>query len=549
MVLEKIKNYFQINKTFIISESISIILNDIKSKTNLNSNKPVILPFINSPNIKDKLTPNKNHFLEENIKKRNFSSKSNGKNKVNQHKNSKTNYSFYNKPKDINNLDINKIFINFERPKQKLVHFKNEYNLTNRNNLNKKDGNKSNLKKTKSNKQLNTNILVDDSGDDISTYSEIIRNGSFDEPINETSHKNKPNGINFKIKIKNTNTNNSIIKTKENPSPTKSKDFSLLSYDIKFNDSYKIDEKDFNIFDFSLKFGKNNVLPLIGNYIFTLNNFNQFMNINKFRNWCEEISKGYINSNHYHNSMHAADVTHTCYIYIKYGKIDSLINLDSKSKCAVYLSCICHDYKHPGFSNNYLIETKNPIALQFNDESVLENMHISETFKLINADDNFNIFENFKNEDYKTFRKQMISCVLGTDMVNHNNSINFMKNCLQKDSAETEGDKQEYMNLLAHSSDISNPTKKFDTYYRWAKLTVQEFYIQGDKEKELNMKCSCDRNIVTLYKSQLGFIDYVIIPFYEIFIKVFDKLFFLGENIKENRKRIKKMEDEDKNSK
>ena len=101
------------------------------------------------------------------------------------------------------------------------------------------------------------------------------------------------------------------------------------------------------------------------------------------------------------------------------------------------------------------------------------------------------------------------------------------------------------MNLLVHSADISNPTKKFSTYYKWAKLVVEEFYYQGDKEKELGLKCSCDRNKVTLYKSQLGFIDYIIKPFFGDFIKVFPKLSYLYDNAEENRKKIKQMEEDD----
>lgn len=105
------------------------------------------------------------------------------------------------------------------------------------------------------------------------------------------------------------------------------------------------------------------------------------------------------------------------------------------------------------------------------------------------------------------------------------------------------------MNLIVHSADISNPTKTFGVYYKWAELVVQEFYQQGDKEKELGLKCSCDRNKVSLYKSQLGFIDYVEIPFYGLFVKVFPKLNFLVENLNNNRERIKMLEDEDNKNK
>ena len=74
---------------------------------------------------------------------------------------------------------------------------------------------------------------------------------------------------------------------------------------------------------------------------------------------------------------------------------------------------------------------------------------------------------------------------------------------------------------------------------------MEEFYYQGDKEKELGLKCSCDRNIVSLYKSQLGFIDYIITPFYGSFVQIFPKLNYLKDNIEDNRKKIKEMEEED----
>lgn len=43
----------------------------------------------------------------------------------------------------------------------------------------------------------------------------------------------------------------------------------------------------------------------------------------------------------------------------------------------------CHDHEHPGFNNVYLIETKNEIAIKYNDVSVLENHHVASTFALM----------------------------------------------------------------------------------------------------------------------------------------------------------------------
>ena len=105
------------------------------------------------------------------------------------------------------------------------------------------------------------------------------------------------------------------------------------------------------------------------------------------------------------------------------------------------------------------------------------------------------------------------------------------------------------MNLLIHSADISNPTKKFNIYYKWAKLVVEEFFQQGDKEKELGIKCTFDRVTTTIYQNQLGFINYIEIPFFTLIAQIFPKLNFLLVNLNNNKNEVLSLQEEDKNNK
>ena len=312
-----------------------------------------------------------------------------------------------------------------------------------------------------------------------------------------------------------------------------------------------IESENFDIFELDKEVGRNNILPLIGYYIFNRLGFDEILNYNKFEKWIKKIDEGYLRSNSYHTNIHSADITQTCLIYLKMGELDEFCNFTKNSKCSLILSCICHDFKHPGVNNSFLKETKNPLALEYNDASILENMHLAETFKLINSNDTFNIFDKIENNVYKQFRKEMISCVLATDMAFHNNYVNFLK--YKIDDIKKEGkninkndDYQNYLNLLIHSADISNPTKPFDIYFKWAKLVVNEFYDQGDKEKKLGMNCSCDRNKVTIYQSQLGFINFIEIPFFSLFAEIFPKLKFYNDQLISNKNKLISMEEEDK---
>jgi cGMP-inhibited 3',5'-cyclic phosphodiesterase A len=39
-----------------------------------------------------------------------------------------------------------------------------------------------------------------------------------------------------------------------------------------------------------------------------------------------------------------------------------------------------HDFEHPGYSNQFVIRTKHPLAIRYSDQSVLENHHLAAAF-------------------------------------------------------------------------------------------------------------------------------------------------------------------------
>ncbi|KAF1323744.1 Camp-specific 3',5'-cyclic phosphodiesterase, partial [Globisporangium splendens] len=98
------------------------------------------------------------------------------------------------------------------------------------------------------------------------------------------------------------------------------------------------------------------------------------------RNFLFMLDEGYL-ANPYHNSSHAADVVNSVnYLTtaLSDGQIrDTLINLEFY---AAIVAAAIHDFRHPGKSNNYLIKAKHDLAAQYNDRSILESMHVAETF-------------------------------------------------------------------------------------------------------------------------------------------------------------------------
>ena len=317
--------------------------------------------------------------------------------------------------KNNKSLLSNKIQIhisNIKRTKTKISHYKNTSKYSN----NEKSFNhvKNNLTEFEfqNNYNTNTNFLCNR----IKKIERIKTDNIFD---NKSKNYNKKSIKKQKIFIKNTKKDISHIFNKE-----------LLQLNIKNNSI--IESKEFDVFEFDNRVGKENTLLLIGNYIFVKYSFSTIINEDKFNNWCRKIALGYTRRNPYHSDLHAADVAQTCFIYMQYGQVNDIVKFNKVSLCSLFLSCICHDYKHPGVNNDFLKETKNELAIRYNDLSILENMHISETFKLINQNNDCNIFSGVDSNTYKEIRQKMIACVLSTDMTDHSNHITFMKNIIER---------------------------------------------------------------------------------------------------------------------
>ena len=79
------------------------------------------------------------------------------------------------------------------------------------------------------------------------------------------------------------------------------------------------------------------------------------------------------------------------------------------------------------------------------------------------------------------------------------------------------------MDICIHASDLSTPTRKFDTLKEWTYLLYEEFFLQGDDEKAHDMPASflCDRETVKVSKMQAGFLNFVVIPTWNLVTTVF----------------------------
>merc|ERR1711884_20149 len=220
-------------------------------------------------------------------------------------------------------------------------------------------------------------------------------------------------------------------------------------------------------------------------------------------NFLTTLENHYLKSLPYHNNLHAADVTQSIHVLLNSPALENVFT--PLEVLSAILASSIHDVDHPGLTNQYLVNTSSELAIIYNDESVLENHHLAVAFKLI-QDNECDILASLSKKQRQSVRKMVIDMVLtkkvaGSGVLlldNYNDRIQVLQN-------------------MVHCSDLSNPTKPLDIYRHWVDRITEEFFLQGDKEREAGLDISpmCDRNNATTEKSQVGFISYIVNPLWE----------------------------------
>merc|ERR1719265_2510492 len=95
------------------------------------------------------------------------------------------------------------------------------------------------------------------------------------------------------------------------------------------------------------------------------------------------------------------------------------------------------------------------------------------------------------------------------------------------------------MNCFIHSADVGNPCHPWAICSKWAWNVLDEFFAQGDQEKVLGIPVQMlnDRDKVNKPNSQIGFIEFLVVPLFCAATKLFPVLHELSDNLASNAQR------------
>lgn len=227
------------------------------------------------------------------------------------------------------------------------------------------------------------------------------------------------------------------------------------------------------------------------------------------------IEDGYHASNPYHNAIHAADVTQAMHCYLQERKIYQ--HLTPLEKLAALVAAVCHDLDHPGVNQPFLIATDNHLAALYKNFSVLENHHWRCAMGCLWES---GLLDSWAADDVTSLQDMLRSLILATDITRQQEFLIKFKQYLDSGTFDMEDPEHRHFSLqiALKCADICNPCRPWEVSQQWSYKICDEFYRQGDYERQLNLPVTllCDSKKMSVAKIQTDFINYVVAPLFDV---------------------------------
>eukprot|EP00873_Tetraselmis_striata_P006162 jgi/Tetstr1/426426/TSEL_001622.t1 len=256
------------------------------------------------------------------------------------------------------------------------------------------------------------------------------------------------------------------------------------------------------------------------------------LNRDKLCGYLLALEERYNKTNPYHNNWHAADVVQRC------STIVAVLPLDGNKATYLYilgaiLAAAGHDVDHPGLDNKFVVRKEDALARRFNDQHVLEHHSTNITLELLrNPEYNFLEGSRLGRPHWVKLKSIIINMVLATDMARH---FDLVSNFSARFAVAKTGDDAFYeaiasditlvLQMALKCADLGGCASRLTTHLFWCKSLEQEFFAQGDLEREDEVPISflMDRNSNGLMTpgNQLAFFDFIIMPLFKLFADTF----------------------------
>eukprot|EP00922_Rhytidocystis_sp_ex-Travisia-forbesii_P013503 GHVS01020219.1.p1 GENE.GHVS01020219.1~~GHVS01020219.1.p1 ORF type:complete len:418 (+),score=63.63 GHVS01020219.1:68-1321(+) len=288
----------------------------------------------------------------------------------------------------------------------------------------------------------------------------------------------------------------------------------------------------------------------------------------KLQRFHEAVRLGY-RDNPYHNFYHATQVFQGCHVALTKYKCNQWLR--PVDQLALLTGALCHDIDHPGVNNDFLKQLRHPLAILYDDISVLEHHHAAYSLRLMSRNESIDFRQDMSSTDRSEYHKKLLLVILATDMQTSSTLATKLKaaatarrprrtmkqNKQQKSNwwwrrrrqeqqhainqttacdeitttaavshgydvtvsppldITNEGERDLLLSGIIHCMDISNVLTGPPVNFMWAGMVAEEFRLQVELEKQMSLPVTSafdSKSDVDRINLQIGFLDFLVLP-------------------------------------
>ena len=153
-------------------------------------------------------------------------------------------------------------------------------------------------------------------------------------------------------------------------------------------------------------------------------------------------------------------------------------------------------------------------------------MHARDTFAAMQQP-GCDVLSTLDNGDFKRARGLIVESIIGTDMAFHKHHVDELS-AKHNINVEEVSERDMLMALLVHLVDVGASSYSWEQAPRWSRMVMTEFQAQTTQEKSEGMAVSGFMDIMgdevadadvkgKFAASQIGFVGFVLMPFFALF--------------------------------
>ncbi|OSX60788.1 hypothetical protein POSPLADRAFT_1070404 [Postia placenta MAD-698-R-SB12] len=223
----------------------------------------------------------------------------------------------------------------------------------------------------------------------------------------------------------------------------------------------------------------------------------------------QHLRQVYRQGNTYHNFQHALDVFQATYYFLYRAgmvpPVSILLHADARtwqrdkdsasSHCisrltpedifALLIAAVGHDVGHPGLTNAFMKNARTPLAVVYDDKSVLEQMHYSLILQIMRHNGLGSLLD--RPHRGAAFRRLLLGTVLATDLSLHGEFMDGFRALLEGNPLDEQACKILLCQALIKCADISNPCRPYSVSKHWVAALESEWTSQLMLERHLHL--------------------------------------------------------------